>query len=71
VNLEPGTISIKVSGPVSLIRNLSSEDFTASIKFEHQWSNDITKTVPEVSIPDGIELIEIDPDTVIMTLSME
>jgi len=71
VNLEPESISVKVSGPVSLVKNLSSENFKANIKFEHQWSNDITKTVPEVIVPEGIVLIDMDPDTVIMTLSIK
>ena len=71
VRLDPENVSVKVRGGVSNIKNLTKDQIIASISFPGQWSEDITKCVPLITLPPGIELIIVDPDTVIMTLVEE
>ena len=68
VRLEPENISVKVRGGVSIIKNLTEEQISAKISFPRHWSEDITKCVPELTLPEGVELVEMEPDTVLMTL---
>ena len=69
VNLEPETISIMVSGAVSIIKNLAPENISAVVKFDSLWSGDVTPVVPQIILPEGVELLEMEPDTVVMTLA--
>ena len=71
VRLDPENVSVKVRGSVSKIKNLTKDQIIATISFPGQWSEDITKCVPIITLPEGIELIIVEPDTVLMTLIEE
>jgi YbbR domain-containing protein len=71
VRLEPERINVKVKGAVSLIKNLKEAQISAVINFPQLWRGDITRCVPEILLPSGIELVDIDPDSVVMTLVRE
>lgn len=71
VRLEPETVSVKVRGSLSKIKNLSENKIKATISFPGQWCEDITKCAPQITLPEGIELIIVEPDSVTMTLIEE
>ena len=68
IHLDPDKIKVKVSGAVSIIKNLDSGEVHAYIDFPRRWNDDITGFVPGVTLPEGIELVDIEPDTIFMTL---
>ena len=70
VHLDPDNVSVKVRGAVSLIKNLPSDSIAAYIEFPFQWREDITGLKPVVKLPPGVELLTIEPDTVLLTLTI-
>lgn len=69
VHLEPDNVSVKVSGAVSIVKNLTSDEIAAYIEFPSRWNEDITGMMPNITLPNGVELVEFEPDTVLMTLT--
>ncbi len=71
VHLDPDNITVKVRGAVSIIKSVSREDIKAYVDFPASWSEDITGVEPGISLPEGVELVDFEPDTVFMTLMMD
>lgn len=68
VDLDPPSVSIKVSGAVSFIKNLTSDDITAEIDFPRRWNSEINSVIPIITLPEGVKLVNCQPDTIYVTL---
>ena len=68
VNVEPGFITVALRGAVSVIKNTSEKDILAIIVFSGVWDGESNAYVPDVTVPEDVELIQFLPDTVYITL---
>lgn len=71
VDLEPPTVSVKVSGAMSLIKNLTPEEIIAEVDFPRRWNSDNNVVIPIITLPEGLELVNCQPDTIYVTLEEE
>ncbi len=68
VKIQPPVVAVKVRGAASIIRDIKSEQISAFIDFPAVWKGQSNAFEPRIRIPEGVELIEFQPDTVIVTL---
>ena len=69
VELEPPSVAVKVSGAVSIIKKLGIDNIIAEITLPDEWRQDIFTASPIITLPDGIELVKLQPDTVYISLT--
>jgi hypothetical protein len=58
---DPPQVDITVRGAVSLLRSLRSDSVQAVINFRQVWKSDVRSYIPQVKLPNGVELIAIAP----------
>jgi len=71
VKVQPPALSVKIRGPVSAIKQVDSRQISASISCPSVWKGTANAFVPAVGVPAGLELVEIQPETVYTSLLEE
>lgn len=68
VVVEPAVLTVKIRGPVSIVKEAGIDQITAAIVFPAVWEGGNNAFMPEVEVPEGVELVEFQPDSVFLTL---